>query len=75
MAKNCGGPAAESTGEDFAQRVSEQGRRLLRDKFARQALAGLTATNETNGWSAARIAEAAYVAADAMLAEREKRDE
>ena len=47
----------------------------LRDWFAGQALAGLTASDSGdaiwNGWAAA-TAKAAYQMADAMLAERER---
>ena len=59
MAKNYGGLAYSMS---------------FRDWCATQALAGLAATNETRGWPAALYAEKAYAVADAMLAEREKRD-
>lgn len=46
----------------------------LRDWFAGQALSGLSANNEFTSVSFEKIADYAYQQADAMLAEREKRD-
>ena len=65
-----GGPAFPTMiGDDFGEwRVHGM---TLRDYFAGQALAGLVTTIKSEK-GAALLVRASYVAADAMLAEREK---
>ncbi|MFZ5701166.1 MAG: hypothetical protein ACOY4P_07415 [Pseudomonadota bacterium] len=57
-----------SAQHDWERRERER----LRDHFAGQALAG-TNPFELSGWGDAEIAERFYQIADAMLAERERR--
>lgn len=76
MTKENGGaafPVAAGPGQQFTQGMS------LRDWFAGQAMAAITGSSKSGGWNIgnqgadnATIANAAYVIADAMLAEREK---
>ena len=77
MSKNDGGPAFP-TGDVFNPDHGENGRvergfngMSLRDWFAGQWIASRTfAELEGSGWD--EVAEQAYMASDAMLAEREK---
>ena len=73
-------PMMFNTGEDFAESTAD--RITLRDLFAAAALVGMVAS-QSNGTRLdrehgilgfARASKASYFAADAMLAEREKRE-
>jgi hypothetical protein len=71
---NDGGPAFPTTGEGYGySRYSHNGM-TLRDWFAGQALTGLMANPHANiEWMEKHAVTSAYNAADAMLAERERR--
>lgn len=76
MAKNDGGPALPHEEKWVDQNRFEQSRTQpgmsLRDWFAGQYLAGLASDPSYDNTSFAAIADEAYLAADAMVAKREK---
>lgn len=78
MSKNDGGPAfprpasTDEHTEPCNHYLDQQGM-SLRDWFAGQALAGIKP--EPSCWTPADLAARAYVIADAMIAERNKKTE
>lgn len=70
---NDGGPAFARPGMNSNWERGQQEGMTLRDYFAAKAMAALlTQPEAANNWADERVAEWAYNAADAMLAEREK---
>ena len=69
MSINDGGPAFPSVGEGFGNPSHSAPGMTLRDWFAGQALAGLTADPDMPTFH--KCAEIAYACADAMLRARE----
>jgi hypothetical protein len=69
-----GGPAFPSVGEGFNNPLYSAPGMSLRDWFAGQALAGLMADENTEGFDWEFFARQSYAAADAMLSARQQKD-